>query len=333
MKKTLIALMALAGVANAGWYTGSDANLYEVTGNVDTVTTMNDSQNVNSDYQLKALKLDGVSNQDRQATIGEYILRGGKKVVVMDRWQDDSTNLDLTINKLTITSVTTGEGDSATTADTGNVTVNAGQKLTINGINGNLATLEIAGGTFTAGGSLAMGTLKTSTAASTVNFADSGAIATSAQMSMSLGAALTFGAELSLAEQSSLSAGDMVTRTLLSTDKLNGVTLATLDEKITLSLTGADINYAGVVYSVTTNGVTTYHNIDDVSLNGNNYATVDRSTAIELEKGYSYIVVGAIGYADASMKTISFVASIPEPATATLSLLALCGLAARRRRA
>ena len=70
----------------------------------------------------------------------------------------------------------------------------------------------------------------------------------------------------------------------------------------------------------------------DVTMNASGYCTIATdAVAIELEKGKVYTVADIRGTSGASIKGLSLLA-IPEPATATLSLLALCGLAARRRR-
>ena len=334
MKKTLVVLIAISGMAHADWYTGNDANLYEVTGNTEKVTTLGDAQDVTSDYQLKAKALDG-TNQDRSAVIGEYVLRSGKTVKLMDRWQSDSTNIDLTISKLTM-----GEDGSGS----GSVKVENAQKLTLAAVSGTLTTMELQNGaTLTLTGALSMGTLKTSVnsdkseTSALLNFGTSGSINTGAnQMSINIaeGASLTLSAIMSDSDLAKLAAGTDVERTLITTDKMNGISLSNLSSNLTLSLSGSELLSGGVVYSVTKDGETKYFNVADVQHAAGGWATVDESKAITLSAGTSYIVVGGLAYKDASIKTVSYLATapIPEPTTATLSLLALAGLAARRRR-
>ena len=348
MKKTLIALMALSGTAMAAWNPGGTGKeLYEVTENVDTVTTMGEDQNITGDYQLKAKNLGTTpANQNFEATIGEYILRGGKKVVIMDRWQNDSTNLHVTINKLTVQSidVTTGEGESATTTtyNKGKVGVNAGQKLTLGSVAGIIENLELAAGsTFCYTGSADANIQKITTSGSgntTINFGTSYVLKSETgtnetlTFSMGSGSGITLDVNLSDSELATLDNRGDVSRTLITSDRMKGLTTAALSNQFSLTLNGAELDYVGVVYRVTKQGVVTYHNISDVTIN-DDYGAVSADTAIDLAYGSSYIVVDAQDYSGASIKGISFMATaIPEPATATLSLLALAGLAARRRR-
>ena len=153
-------------------------------------------------------------------------------------------------------------------------------------------------------------------------------------VTFSSGASLTLGAVLTDAQIEELAAGNNVSRDLIVTDKLNNVTsLSTLSAALKLSLTGATVADGGLIYSVTANNVTTYYDIKDVTVNGNGYVTVnDGATAMELGSNTAYLVVGGTANSDASMKKISYLVTVPEPTTATLSLLALAGLAARRRR-
>lgn len=147
-------------------------------------------------------------------------------------------------------------------------------------------------------------------------------------------ATFDFSATLSTAELNLLNAGKAVNRTLISVGyfALDQMSLSQMANAMTLTLSGASLNYGGCLYSVTSNGNTTYYNISDVTYSGNHGTLSSTATAVELAKGTYYTVFGATSNSGASLKTISYVATIPEPTTATLSLLALAGLAARRRR-
>ena len=153
--------------------------------------------------------------------------------------------------------------------------------------------------------------------------------------------ALTLSATLSDAELASLASGKDVSRTLISGDYFTKTVFADLVANTTLTLTGTDATYAGVIYAEKNGDVTTYYSAADVitqndGINNTQYVSARAGAKdIELEAGKSYIVIGAnydAGYS--SMKRISYLvtAPIPEPTTATLSLLALAGLCARRRR-
>lgn len=158
---------------------------------------------------------------------------------------------------------------------------------------------------------------------------------------------LTLSATLSDAEVAALAAGDDVSRTLITTDHFTNTVFSKLADNTTLTLTGTDATYGGVILGVkNSSGKIAYYAANDVQTNGTgvNGATqwVRANPAAEelkLEDGKSYIVIGidesisngTTGYS--SMKRVSYlVKAVPEPTTATLSLLALAGLCARRRR-
>ena len=128
-----------------------------------------------------------------------------------------------------------------------------------------------------------------------------------------------------------------VTALTLNAGLLSGTTertLITCDylkvSSITLNITTpSDYNDGGLVYKY--NG--SYYS--NVTMNASGYCTIaDVAKAIELEDGKVYTVADIRGTSGASIKGLSLLATapIPEPTTATLSLLALAGLAARRRR-
>lgn len=126
----------------------------------------------------------------------------------------------------------------------------------------------------------------------------------------------------------------VVSRDLVTADyiqNLNGqnvsVTLTNIEEV-------ENMTYGGMLAKVIPNGSGTvsYYNWSDVTLTGGYLYVNDGAQAVELEigKAYGYVTMYAEG--GAAAKAIGFVACAPEPATATLSLLALAGLVARRRR-
>ena len=151
----------------------------------------------------------------------------------------------------------------------------------------------------------------------------------------SASAVITLSAEFSSAELAILENKETVSRTLISVGYINMYeeSLQDLDASLTLKVTGANLLDGGSLFSVTSEGITTYYSLDDVTMSGNHATLKEGATAVELASGSLYTVYGATAISGASIKTISYVATaIPEPATATLSLLALAGLAARRRR-
>ena len=188
--------------------------------------------------------------------------------------------------------------------------------------------------------SIAFGANGSITCASSINFGTHVAGRTVDEVKTN--GALTLSATLSDAELASLASGKDVSRTLISGDYFTNTVFADLVANTTLTLTGTDATYAGVIYAETNGDETTYYSAADVNtqnagIGDTQYVSAKSDAkALELEAGKSYIVIGAnynAGYS--SMKRISYLvtAPIPEPTTATLSLLALAGLCARRRRA
>lgn len=171
----------------------------------------------------------------------------------------------------------------------------------------------------------------------TIDFKESGSI--TASSSFTVGSIpVKISASLSSSDQNILSGGGTVVRNLITTDFFE--TVPNFKDSFTLNLQADGLTYGGLLYSVYTNGTHTYYSFDDVTFNtsGNNvnrYASVkNNATAFVLEAGKYYSVLSGTAVNGASVKHLSFVATapIPEPTTATLSLLALAGLAARRRR-
>ncbi len=119
---------------------------------------------------------------------------------------------------------------------------------------------------------------------------------------------------LSLAEETGLTTYDSSSKTL-TTSALAGVMKS--GSSLTLNLAGVDALSsfnAGDSFSLVLSGLTN---------SGLNTATAFSATGWDVE----YDTTGASG-----ATTLTLTKAIPEPATATLSLLALAGLAARRRR-
>ena len=113
-------------------------------------------------------------------------------------------------------------------------------------------------------------------------------------------------------------------RTLITSDYLK-------ISSLTLNIT-APTGYTsgGLVYEYNNS----YYASNDVTMNGSGYCTIKSdASAIELADGMVYTVADIRGKSGASIKGLSLLATaaVPEPTTATLSLLALAGLAARRR--
>ena len=165
----------------------------------------------------------------------------------------------------------------------------------------------------------------------TVTFNIQNVLAASGTMKLASGAGgkINVNTSLTLAEMATLEGTGVVSRQVVTADIFTNIS----NKTITLTLAGMDgYNDGGVIfYQSATNK---YYNYTDVTFNGN-YASVNSgAAALDLADGtiYTTLKIGADG--GASVKGIGFVATalIPEPTTATLSLLALAGLAARRRR-
>ncbi len=148
----------------------------------------------------------------------------------------------------------------------------------------------------------------------TLNLGNTGSIVVTNTFSSNSATALTLNAGLLSGETE---------RTLITCDylKVNSITL-NITAPTGYTNGGLVYEYNGAYYS-------------DVTMNASGYCTItDVTKTIELEDGKVYTVADIQGTGGASIKGLSLLATapIPEPTTATLSLLALCGLAARRRR-
>ena len=103
-------------------------------------------------------------------------------------------------------------------------------------------------------------------------------------------------------------------------------------DKVSLTLNGLS-GYAYGGYVLERGGE--YYNIDDVTFAAGGAMSINADTIrqanLEARTYYAVIKMNTDETAGAGIKSFGFVV-IPEPTTATLSLLALAGLAARRRR-
>lgn len=142
---------------------------------------------------------------------------------------------------------------------------------------------------------------------------------------------VTISASLSSSDRDVINKGGTVVRTLISTDYFNAV--PNFKDSLTLNLTGGGLKYGGVLYSVFKDGTHTYYDFNDVTFDDKNkYVTVKSGAqSLNLVNGEYYAVFSGVAEGGASVKYLSIVAT-PEPGTATLSLIALVGLVARRRR-
>ena len=298
-------------------------------GNGNTVVTSNSADNT------LTLTGDGNYTYKGKIGVGNYINSS------IETFSTTSTP-DRTSTKLNITKTGRGTQTIQGEAQLGTVNLNAG-KLSLK--TGSVTTLNAkAGATFAVDGSLRVASLNASgTGTATVDFGTSGHINNGTgtvdqklAMSIAQGTALTFSVTLSDAEITSLADGTAVSRTFITTDFISGVSGEAMGA-ITLDVQGVQ-GYAngGTLFSVFSDGNHTYYNWNDVTFTSgaNNawYATVkDGAVAATLNANTSYLVFSGTAASGASIKYVSYLV-VPEPTTATLSLLALAGLAARRRR-
>ena len=137
-------------------------------------------------------------------------------------------------------------------------------------------------------------------------------------------------------ELSTLDATGTASRWVVTADIFNNIAAFVTNNHIALTLNGIT-GYADGGFVFDCNG--TYYAAADVTFSGD-YATVNTgATALDLADGTLYTTLKVTANSGASVKGIGYVLtkktasdSVPEPTTATLSLLALAGLAARRRR-
>jgi hypothetical protein len=165
----------------------------------------------------------------------------------------------------------------------------------------------------------------------TVTFNIQNVLAASGEMKLATGAdgTLNVNTSLTLGEMATLEDTGVVSRQVITADMFSSISSKT----ITLTLTGmAGYKAGGVIFYQSASGK--YYNYSDVTFSGNYASVKSGAAALDLADGTIYTTLKIGADSGASVKGIGFVATalIPEPTTATLSLLALVGLAARRRR-
>lgn len=135
------------------------------------------------------------------------------------------------------------------------------------------------------------------------------------------------------AELTSLETIGQASRWIVEADIIHSIGKYVTNNHLTLTLSGLS-GYANGGFIFDCNGK--YYAASDVSFDADyKYATVSgTATELELADGTLYTTLKITATSGASVKGIGYLATatVPEPTTATLSLLALAGLAARRRR-
>ena len=302
MKKTIIVLMALAGVSTADdlGYTKDAAfsNDITFTGNPTGVETINLS------------------------SIGENWNDGGSLY-----WGGTDSTINITVDKdCTPWRIKTADGatiDSLTLNFAGDYTLSVGSGNNRPFAFSNIDALTInlgSGGSIETSQKLALSNVGTLN----VNFGSGGSIGITQPLDLGGNSiVMNFTSETAL---DNLNEG-LYSRTLISSTNVYYSTGAIANGRITLSdalLDAAGYTYKGVFYAdadgVLYTGVTT-----DIwgSVTG-----VDKNTSVGSLKAGEYALVMTN-----NASSYGLMANIvPEPTTATLSLLALAGLAARRRR-
>ena len=175
-------------------------------------------------------------------------------------------------------------------------------------------------GLTTANTALTFNVLNTLTATNNIKLASTGASST-----------VDVVTTITEAELAAIDANGSASRWVVSADILNNIGAYVTNEHISLTLNGVT-GYVdgGCIFDC--NG--TYYSAADVTFSGDYASVKNGAVAFDLADGTIYTTLKIAATGGASVKGVGFVATalIPEPATATLSLLALAGLAVRRRR-
>jgi len=195
-------------------------------------------------------------------------------------------------------------------------------------VNTTVDTVTIAGadgyGLNTANTSLTLNIQNTLNATGNFKLASTGASST-----------ITVATTITDTELSTLDATGTASRWIVTADIFGNIGTFVTNNHISLTLKGIT-GYADGGLVIDCNG--TYYAAADVTFTDNAYVTTG-ATALDLADGTLYTTLKVTANSGASVKGIGYVLtkktasdSVPEPTTATLSLLALAGLAARRRR-
>lgn len=237
-------------------------------------------------------------------TIGTLTMKNGDTATVAKN-QFSGQNSEVTISELVV------KGKTDTEPGTASLIVDVDQKLTLNGLNGKLESIKV-NGTLTLG-SGAMGV-------DNFAFASGGSVEGTYNLGMSyagLGLTLT------------LTDTDVIDATLASGkhyEKSLFKTVWNIEKAPTITLIAGDYGTSEVIYKC--NG--TYY---DGWTAGDYIDNFKGHSIIEsLNAASSYIVVSLNSQGKGVEDVSALITAIPEPTTATLSLLALAALAARRRR-
>ena len=175
------------------------------------------------------------------------------------------------------------------------------------------------------------GTLGTENASLTLNIQGSLNVTDSFWLGSDSSFRTSITSTLSETEMQTLSSNGMVKRDLVTGV---GHIKNFYADKVTFTLNGLPTSYQNGGLILERGGA--YYNIEDVTFGNEGAMSIDTNTIreAELKANTYYMVVKMLDTetAGAGIKGLSLLV-IPEPATATLSLLALAGLCARRRRA